>query len=58
MIHTFYSSRVHYWSMDDGKEGSWTSTRFMQQMERAIRIADFQYVRFVMLTLLSGTILN
>ena len=27
----------------DGKEGYWTSTRFMRQMERAVRIADFKY---------------
>ena len=27
----------------DSKEGYWTSVRFMQQMERAVRIADFKY---------------
>ena len=27
----------------DGKEGYWTSVRFMQQMERAVRITDFKY---------------
>ena len=27
----------------DSKEGYWTSDRFMQQMERAVRIAGFKY---------------